>query len=116
MKVGWMEFEGWVSIIEAQIRLSKEVFVDLYAFPRGGLILGVVLSHRLNLPLRQSIGPHTLLVDDIADTGNTLKGYYQKKAVLVWREGSIVSPEFFGIKIRKEVSWVNFPWEEVLGG
>jgi len=47
---------------------------SLYGIPRGGLILGVKLSHLTGIPLKVS-GPvqkGDILIDDICETGKTL--------------------------------------------
>ena len=109
--ITWKEIDIWTAILVAKI--GKEKFGSIFAFPRGGLILGVMLSHRLKIPLLTTISSDTLLVDDIADTGGTLKKFSQKKAVLIWRNTSAVKPEFFGVEIDSEAPWQKFPWETV---
>ena len=56
--------------------ISFKQIKNIYAIPRGGLPLAVSLSHRLNLPIimnETEISPQTLVVDDIFDSGATLK-------------------------------------------
>src|SRR3989344_1396800 len=70
----WQEFG---KDIEEVVRWAGERnFKSIYGVPRGGLILGVVLSHRLGLPLKlkvEELDQETLVVDDIADSGRTLE-------------------------------------------
>ena len=40
---------------------------------RGGLIPAVMVSHKLDLPYVDAVGPNTLVIDDIADSGVTLE-------------------------------------------
>lgn len=108
-KITWREIDIWIAILVAKI--EKEKFSSLFGFPRGGLIPAVMLSHRLGIPLSTTINSDTLLVDDIADTGGTLKKFSQKKAVLIWRDTSVVVPEFYGCEIGSETGWIVFPWE-----
>ncbi len=113
---GWQEFEKDVEIIVRLIKDRGLEFKNVYGLPRGGLVLAVCLSHRLNIPLildAGQIGITTLIVDDIADTGKTLFPY----------RGNFVATLFFhrqcerlfvpDIYLRlKEDKWVRFPWEE----
>ena len=51
--------------------------------PRGGLIPSVMLSHRLDIPLvKGDIGPDTLVIDDICDSGETLDKLVKKYQTL----------------------------------
>jgi len=85
---------------------------NIYGIPRGGLIPAVYLSHLTNLPLTQTYGEHTLVVDDIADSGKTLKHYQTsgcKTATIFYRKESITKPDIWIYE--KEKDWILFPWE-----
>ena len=111
---------------------------------RGGCVPGVFLSHRLNLKhkvidiqfrdsnrspdfkmVKQKIKrfDNILLVDDINDSGKTLKtiydlsNAYSKKiynATLIYNQESIIKTDFYGrmIKRSEDKNWYVFPWEE----
>ena len=111
---------------------------------RGGCIPGIYLSHRLNLKhkvidiqfrdsnrspdfklVKQKIKrfDNILLVDDINDSGKTLKtiydlnNAYSKKiynATLIYNQESIIKTDFYGrmIKRSEDKNWYIFPWEE----
>lgn len=113
---------------------------------RGGLIPAVLMSHKLNIPLipvsysspngngstakyrNEPLQPitndicHTtvLVVDDIADTGETLNdvcdyyvnlGYTVVTATLYYRTTSKFHPTYVGYVIDAHSPWVVFPWE-----
>lgn len=125
-----------------QINWQPQMIVGI---TRGGLIPAVMLSHyfdtkmdTINVSLRDhnahdnanlqkitnwcSIGYQVLVVDEINDTGATLKmimnnishGHNVKIAVLVNNQGSTTTVDFSGIKINKDKdpSWIVFPWEK----
>ena len=75
----YKQFEKDVDIIVEKIRYSKINYKNIFAIPKGGLILGVILSHRLGIPMifnTQNIKKNeTLIVDDIVDTGKTLERF-----------------------------------------
>ena len=111
---------------------------------RGGCVPGIYLSHRLNLKhkvidiqfrdsnkspdfklVKQKIKrfDNILLVDDINDSGKTLKtiydlsNVYSKKiynATLIYNQESIIKTDFYGrmIKRSEDKNWYIFPWEE----
>lgn len=111
---------------------------------RGGCVPGIYLSHRLNLKhkvidiqfrdsnrspdfklVKQKIKrfDNILLVDDINDSGKTLKTIYDlsnvylKKiynATLIYNQESIIKTDFYGrmIKRSEDKNWYIFPWEE----
>lgn len=111
----WQEFD---KDIEEIVRWTKERnFKSVYGIPRGGLILGVVLSHRLGLPLKlkiEELDRETLVVDDIADSGRTLENldkvlnFKPVVAVLFYHKDARRKPDFY---IREKKDWVVFPWE-----
>ncbi len=122
----WKDFQEAVEVIVNGLRkvdrerrgysieelgLSFKSFDGIYGIPRGGLVLAVCLSHRLDLPLRDSVNDRTIVVDDIADTGETLFPYRDNLiATIHWVEGSKVKPKVYALeKTRGE--WVRYPWE-----
>jgi hypoxanthine phosphoribosyltransferase len=87
----------------------------IYAIPRGGLIVGTIISHVLNRPLIESYrlpnAYRTLVVDDLADTGQTLKAFVSfgsDTAVLFYKPQSIVKPTYF---VETTERWVKYPYE-----
>ncbi len=119
----------WEKIDEAILKLSesiadsKEQYEVIYGPPRGGLIPGVMLSHKLDIPLVLNIEEvwridmqhkKVLIVDDIADTGNTLKYFDDKKfdiATLYVRvHTSKITPRYNAFDINND-NWLLFPWE-----
>lgn len=72
----WQEFDGDIKKISAWARGQN--FDSVYGIPRGGLVTAVLLSHRLNLPLKlkiEELNGKTLIVDDISDSGKTLEKF-----------------------------------------
>ena len=84
--------------------------------PRGGTILAILYSHRFEVEYMERPSPHypdMLVIDDIADTGHTLKEASQLKFItstLAMRVGSIVTPRLYGELITDQ-RWLVFPWE-----
>ena len=132
--------------IEDQMVHSNWMPNIIIGLNRGGLIPSVYLSHRLNVThesitirLRDNesnrkpdlsnlekafaFQKKILIVDDINDSGKTLKyiednfGRPKERirfAVLVHNKPSITAVDYFGYQINKDEvpSWLVFPWEE----
>ena len=112
----WDQFESDCNKIAGLIKKNGRKIDSLYGIPRGGLVLAVRLSHKLGLPLimhNADIGKETLIVDDIADSGDTMIGFLGRKkyvtATLFCNPSSKYAPTYF---CRKKTNWIVFPWEE----
>lgn len=116
----------------------------IVALSRGGLILGVILSHNLHVPmipvqysskigkgddrnhvneLPNLIGQVVLVVDDIADSGHTLDevvkhfsdtGSNVFSAAMYWKEGSVITPTMHWHELPTDAPFIHFPWEKNL--
>ena len=89
----------------------------VYGVPRGGLVLAVVLSHRLDVPLVTIedvvANGKTLVVDDISDSGKTLKRFGPLgvcTATIHVVPGTLFVPDVWALE-RPKSSWVVYPWE-----
>lgn len=124
-------------------------WIDAIVAPvRGGLMFGVIASHKLNVPVipvayssKKGAGddknhanllpfvedPKTgervktiLLVDDIIDTGHTLKeiaDHYTSEGIRVitavfhYKEGSVFHPDLYYWRIPADSEFINYPYE-----
>lgn len=114
--ISWSEINTYVNLLVDKIKNSKFKFSRIYAIPRGGLVLGVMLSHRLGLPLiiEQDGQKDTLIVDEIWDTGKTAIEYCkkgQKFACIHFKplaNKTDKKPDFYCAEAN---AWINYPWE-----
>jgi hypoxanthine phosphoribosyltransferase len=121
-----------------KINFQPDLIVGL---ARGGLTPAVILSHSLNVKMaalfysakggrgddrnhdnklpRYPGHKRILFVDDITDSGHTLKEVYDfyhdkydiKTATLYHKEGSIIKPDITWWEIPKDSPFITFPWE-----
>lgn len=113
--ITWSAVDEGVEKLAEEIRHSKLQFDGIYAIPRGGLIIGVMLSHKLDLPLLIYPTEKTLVVDDIGDTGRTLMRLKNRKiACLFSTRWTKVRPDFSIYKKLSKEDWIVFPWEKNL--
>lgn len=119
--MSWTGFDEIINDICRKIYRSGAEILKVYGIPRGGLVPAVAISHRLGVPLTDTLGPHTLLVDDISDSGRTFEKLTNSGRILqvfphfytasiYIREGTVHLPNFYGLEI-KDTRWIVFPWE-----
>lgn len=141
--LNWLDAEKAVGALARSItrEFNPDVIVGI---ARGGLVPAVRLSHLLgdclmrviHVKYYKNVDKRTekpeifwadvgklegkvLVVDDVADTGNTLKvviDHLEEKvegeikiATLVWKPKSSIKPDFYVFVTDR---WVIFPWEE----
>lgn len=118
----WDEFDSDAKRIAGVLWKYHKLIKNIYAVPKGGLPLGVYLSNLLGVPLildKERINNKTLVVDDISDTGKTLKRLlegrkYYKVATLWWDDRTSFTPDIGG-RVKNTFDgpnyWVVMPWE-----
>lgn len=137
MNYRYLEFEDDINQIYYDIVDSGKQYSKVIGIIRGGMVPGVVLSHKLGIPFdaihwsssannkdryfQPLYTSSVLLVDDILDTGDTIKEIfdeYGKKdvACLIYNKNNPhqLVPDFYGRVIDREVdkAWIDFWWEE----
>lgn len=86
---------------------------SVYGIPQGGAPLAVMVADLLGVPLMQEpiIGMNTLVVDDLVDSGKTLKRYFDKHHVdAAFRKSH--SPRHYAPNATCIDDWLSFPWEK----
>lgn len=110
-KITFEEYEKDIFELGMKISGSGKSYSGIYPIPRGGYFPAIRLSEILGIPVVTSLlKPDTLIVDDIVDSGNTLKQFaYNDKAVVYAKEHSIKKVQYYG----KEFSeWLLIPDEK----
>ena len=125
----WYDFEDAVEVLYHKLKLNKDLKY-IYSIPRGGCVLGVRLSHLLDLKIIDKetfiseefnlLNHQILICDDISDKGDTLSKFKKRNvkiATLHYRPTSKVEPDYYAIKIKQgDMRWVNYPWEAKIKG
>ena len=117
--ISWEGYDSYIDSITNWVKTSDLNLGAVYGLPRGGLPIAVSLSHRLHLPLLMDYydrkivtDKKILVVDDIADTGLTLKDFENKHIIICtfhYHEQSIIEPDYWIHK--KDDDWIVYPWE-----
>jgi hypoxanthine phosphoribosyltransferase len=147
LKISWNQFFSSVKMLESQIKFMNTMqpgtkFNSILAIGRGGLILGTILSHRLNLPLNvvmierytkenkpgnnikvsKTSGPISypvLVVDDIIDDGTTINEVIKLldpnkpySIAVLVNKSPGIGSSVLTTITGLKDVWVEFPWEE----
>jgi len=110
--IGWDQVEEFIRDLSGELLNFNSHIKGIYAVPRGGLVLGVMLSHITKLPMLAAPCKDCIIIDDISDTGKTLEVFREKNyliATLMYHKQTTVIPEIY--KLEKKDNWIVFPWE-----
>ena len=118
--VSWELIDDCVTDIAFYLKDTGKIFKGVFGIPRGGSLLAVMLSHKLDIPYITDfwrVGDGDIVViDDIADTGKTFQFYKEQPetkdahyVTIHEHERSIVKPDYS--VINKGDKWIVYPWE-----
>jgi hypoxanthine phosphoribosyltransferase len=111
--LSWDDVNQLVNTICEKIITEQPNIDSVFGLKRGGLIPAVMVSHKLGLPWSDVMLPNTLVIDDICDTGVTLKntvGVYT--AVLHHKpHTSCYTPNIYAHEHNGD-EWIIYPWEK----
>ena len=110
--LSWADVEQLVSIIALQVLVEFPNIDSIYGIARGGLIPATMLSHKLGIPYSPQLSLTSLIVDDICDSGQTLKkweGY--TTAVLHHKPHTSCTVPTIHATIHSGDEWIIYPWE-----
>ena len=109
----WSEFDKSVEHIANKCKFLK--FSGIYGVPRGGLCLAVALSHKLKIKLISEPTKHSLIVDDVYETGITLNTFKDVEGAMFFVLFSKIKPTWWNTVFKSEKNeWIVFPWEDNL--
>jgi hypoxanthine phosphoribosyltransferase len=110
MYLSWDDISVLVEDLCDTIASSGAEITSITGIKRGGLIPAVMISHKLNIPYVDRINKDTLVVDDICDTGETLKkSIAMYTATLHYKPTAGFTPDFYAKEVGTE--WIVYPWE-----
>ena len=114
--LSWDDITDAIKSLSHQIKKSNIEISAIKGLQRGGLIPAVMLSHLLDIPMTENkiVSSSVLIVDDICDTGKTLKIYKQLNNPIVtihYKQTAIVEPTFY-YSLTPQDKWIVYPWEQ----
>lgn len=119
--LSWKDIEEGVESLAISIKNSDIKITAIVGMTRGGLVPAVMLSHKLGIPFlavsnhQDTAGGNYLVVDDICDSGETLKQFKNKvgwKIATLHRKLAASTQPHFCWRIVDEHDWIVYPWED----
>lgn len=108
--ISWDDIDTLVGELCNRISQSGLEVTSITGIERGGLIPAVMVSHKLSIPYVTRINKGTLVIDDICDTGQTLKNITSGfTATLHYKRTADYKPDFYAKEVGNE--WLVYPWE-----
>jgi hypoxanthine phosphoribosyltransferase len=110
--LSWDDVTQLVDNLCHQILTNYPQIDSIYGVPRGGLIPAIMVSHKLNIPWTNTMYANTLVIDDICDTGNTLKNIYGAyTAVLHYKPHTSCYVPDLCAEEHNGNEFIYYPWE-----
>jgi len=82
----------------------------VFGVPKGGAIVATHLSYLLSIPIADVPDDHCLVVDDIIDSGETLRAFEGYDIAVLYSKP--YSPRIFKYSVREVSGWVSLPYED----
>mgnify|MGYP001289461528 FL=1 len=113
IKVSWDDVEEAVKKLCDIIKPEIDNVSSIHGISRGGLIPAVMVSHRLGLPYVDVPIKNTMVIDDICDSGVTLRDYKATWKGALWFKPntSCFTPTCWAEEHLGD-EWLIFPWEK----
>ena len=110
--LSWDDVNQLVDKLCAQITKSEIPVKSVLGLKRGGLIPAVMVSHKLGLPWSDVMLPDILVVDDICDSGVTLRDCVCSYTAVLYHKPHTANfvPTLFAA-IHEGDEWIIYPWE-----
>ena len=102
-KINWEDIQNY--IVKVSEFYKNQNITGVYGLPRGGLILAVMLSHKMDIPLLMAPIKNCIIVDDICDSGESLLHYQNNTSgdkknnyhitTMYYKKNNLVEPELW---------------------
>lgn len=115
--IDYQTFHNLSNQLADKIMMRGREYKNIYPIPKNGLYVAVEMSKLLNLPVitdEQEITDETLIVDDIIDSGRTIKRFGQKNdfAVLILKNQSFAkNKKIFFAELGSKDTYFKFFFE-----
>ena len=127
--VKWWEVKQYIDNLVERLKTDEYFHLEecpgIFTFPRGGFILATLLSYKLDLPILSNPAKNCIIIDDIIDTGITMKKYsdlvndknYFITAMFIKDNQLEEEAEYqcFAdyFEFVKKDEWIVYPWEDM---
>lgn len=127
--VKWWEVKEYLNNLVERLESTENFHLEdcpgIFTFPRGGLILATLLSYLIHKPILTNPVPGCIIIDDIVDTGITMRKYSdlrQDKNYFITSmfvqakqlyEVADYNCDVDYFEYEKKDEWIVYPWEDM---
>lgn len=110
MQLNWLHVERAVDRLCDHWQHEPQV-VSVFGIPTGGCFVALLAATRLDLPMVDEPGTLSLVLDDLIDSGETLRPFVERGHFtdVLFRKPH--SPKFDCPTAAEVSGWIKFPWE-----
>jgi hypothetical protein len=102
----------WAEVLDEAAALAERwrgaELRGVYGVPAGGAPVALMVSAQLGLPVADAPGDGVLVVDDVVETGRTLRRYGHPADALYRKP---LAPSDLAPGAAERAGWLAFPWE-----
>ena len=110
--ISWKDYGILIEELINKVKGGMMQFDGVFGIPRGGAPIALAFSHALDIPVLLYPTSHSLIVDDLSDTGATLQGIKNKRiATLHSTKWTKVMPDYWVDEKLNEDDWIVYPYE-----
>lgn len=99
------------AVDQLAFKIAETKYKNFYGVPRGGVPIALMLGSKLNVPITDKITKDTLIVDDLSDSGMTLRQYKDNDTAVAYVKAHAPEPTYWGVQTPSD-EWLTFPYEE----
>lgn len=127
--VKWWEVKQYIDNLVERLKTDEYFHLEecpgIFTFPRGGFILATLLSYKLDLPILSNPAKNCIIIDDIIDTGITMKKYSDLAndknyfiTAMFMKDNQLAEEAEFQcfcdyFEYVKKDEWIVYPWEDM---
>lgn len=127
--VKWWEVKQYIDNLVERLKNDEYFHLEecpgIFTFPRGGFILATLLSYKLDLPILSNPAKNCIIIDDIIDTGITMKKYSDLMkdknyfiTAMFMKDNQLAEEAEFQcfadyFEFIKKDEWIVYPWEDM---
>lgn len=127
--VKWFEVKQYIDNLVERLKNDEYFHLEecpgIFTFPRGGFILATLLSYKLDLPILSNPAKNCIIIDDIIDTGITMKKYSDLMkdknyfiTAMFMKDNQLAEEAEFQcfadyFEFIKKDEWIVYPWEDM---